>query len=113
MVLFGINLSTTSALPFQLRAACSSEISMMVPNGIVFVVQNRCLVAGTSGGGIGYQNFPGYSLGVEFDTYQNVGAPSNDPAFDHVAILRDGSIDHATNLAGPVQTHPTLANVEE
>jgi len=82
-------------------------------DGIVFVVQNRCLVAGTSGGGIGYQNFPGYSLGVEFDTYQNVGAPSNDPAFDHVAILRDGSIDHATNLAGPVQTHPTLANVED
>ncbi|WP_430404146.1 L-type lectin-domain containing protein [Fluviicola sp.] len=68
-------------------------------DGIVFVVQNKCLVAGTAGGGIGYMNFPGYSLGVEFDTYQNVGPPSNDPVFDHVAILRDGSTDHATNLA--------------
>lgn len=82
-------------------------------DGIVFVIQNKCLVAGTAGGGIGYQNFPGYSLGVEFDTYQNVGAPSNDPVYDHVAILRDGSIDHLTNLAGPVQMDATAANVED
>jgi hypothetical protein len=82
-------------------------------DGIVFVIQNKCLVAGTAGGGIGYQNFPGYSLGVEFDTYQNVGAPSNDPVYDHLAILRDGSIDHLTNLAGPVQMDATLANVED
>lgn len=82
-------------------------------DGIVFVVQNKCLVAGTAGGGIGYQNFPGYSLGVEFDTYQNVGAPSNDPVYDHVAILRDGSINHATNLAGPVQMDPVAANIED
>lgn len=82
-------------------------------DGIVFVIQNKCLVAGTSGGGIGYQNFPGYSLGVEFDTYQNVGAPANDPAYDHMAILQDGSIDHLTNLAGPVQMDATSANVED
>jgi hypothetical protein len=82
-------------------------------DGIVFVVQNKCLVAGTAGGGIGYQNFPGYSLGVEFDTYQNIGAPSNDPVYDHLAILRDGSIDHLTNLAGPVQMDAVAANVED
>lgn len=83
-------------------------------DGIVFVIQNKCLTGGpTSGAGIGYQNFPGYSLGVEFDTYQNVGAPANDPAYDHLAILRDGSSDHATNLAGPVQMDAVSANVED
>ncbi|MNJ86554.1 F5/8 type C domain protein [compost metagenome] len=82
-------------------------------DGIVFVIQNKCLVEGNNGGGIGYQNFPGYSLGVEFDTYQNTGSPWNDPPYDHVAIVQDGNIDHATNLAGPVQMDATLANVED
>ena len=82
-------------------------------DGIVFVIQDKCLVEGNAGGGIGYQNFPGYSLGVEFDTYQNAGAPINDPVFDHLAILQDGSIDHASNLAGPVQMDAASANVED
>jgi hypothetical protein len=82
-------------------------------DGIVFVIQNKCFAVATAGGGLGYQNFPGYSLGVEFDTYQNGGAPVNDPAYDHLAIFRDGSINHTTNLAGPVQMDATLANTED
>lgn len=82
-------------------------------DGIVFVIQNKCLVEGNNGGGIGYQNFPGYSLGVEFDTYENAGVPFNDPPYDHTAILRDGNLDHLSNLAGPVPMNAASANVED
>ncbi len=82
-------------------------------DGIVFVIQDNCIGAGGLGLGIGYGGFPGRSLGVEFDTYQNVGGVVNDPEEDHIAISRDGNVDHLLNLIGPVQMHPSQTNVED
>lgn len=82
-------------------------------DGICFVLQTVGTSAiGQSGGGMGYLNF-GTSLGIEFDTWQN--SEYNDPSFDHIAIHRNGNINHTTsnNLAGPVQMHPFNANTED
>ena len=82
-------------------------------DGMVFVMQEQCLQVGSAGGGMGYENIAGQSIGLEFDTYQNVGSPSNDPVYDHLALHQMGSIDHLINLAGPFQIHATKANVED
>jgi YD repeat-containing protein len=70
-------------------------------DGIVFVLQNTGTSAsaiGAAGYGIGYHGFPGASMAVEFDTYQN----GYDPAQDHVALLKNGHIDqHITLVAAP------------
>jgi len=89
-------------------------------DGIVFVMQNKCLVngAGASGGGIGYGGMAGQSLAVEFDSFQNNGgAPNNnDPAYDHIAIESNGNVNHsnaANTLAGPVQMDPVKTSVKD
>lgn len=82
-------------------------------DGIVFVMQDRCLQVGSAGGGMGYENIAGNSIGVEFDTYQNTGNPSNDPVYDHLALHQMGSINHLNNLAGPFQIHSVKSNVED
>jgi hypothetical protein len=82
-------------------------------DGICFVLQTVGTNAiGTSGGGMGYQNF-GTSLGIEFDTYQN--GDFGDPFEDHIAIESNGDINHNSfgNIAGPVQIDPFDPNVED
>ncbi len=83
-------------------------------DGICFVMHTQGTNAiGASGGGMGYLNF-GTSFAVEFDTYQNSN-PYSDPAFDHIAIQRNGNVNHNTidNLGGPVQMAAFNANTED
>lgn len=82
-------------------------------DGIVFVVQDNCIGEGGLGLGLGYGGFPGNSIGIEFDTYQNVGGLVNDPVADHIALSQNGNIDHNNNLIGPIQMHMNRANVED
>jgi gliding motility-associated-like protein len=82
-------------------------------DGVVFVLQTQGSNAlGLGGQGIGFKGFSP-SLGIEFDTYQN--KDENDPEYDHIAVVRDGIVNHAGgfNLAGPVQTSATNPNVED
>lgn len=81
-------------------------------DGIVFVLQNQCLLDGVDGFGMGYHGLPGQSLGIEFDTYRN-GGVVNDPTYDHIAIHRDGTVNHNINLAGPVKMSATQTNTED
>jgi gliding motility-associated-like protein len=81
-------------------------------DGMVFVLQtagNRAI--GESGGGIGFAGFSP-SLGVEFDTWQNTDY--GDPSYDHMAIFRDGIVDHTSNneLTSEVPIISTRENVE-
>lgn len=71
-------------------------------DGIVFGFQPLNTSIGGLGGGIGFQDIVP-SIGIEFDTWQNNFL--SDPFYDHIAIIRDGDVDHSTanNLAGPVQ----------
>jgi len=82
-------------------------------DGIVFVLQNvgnRAI--GLAGGGLGFDGFSP-SLGIEFDTYQNSNI--GDPAQDHIAIFKNGTVDHygSTALSGHVQAHKTKSNIED
>ncbi len=90
------------------------NIDLNGADGICFVMHTQGTSAiGATGGGMGYLNF-GTSLAVEFDTYQNSN-PYSDPAFDHIAIQRNGNVNHNTidNLGGPVQMAPFNANTED
>jgi len=71
-------------------------------DGIAFVLQPVGTGAGTSGGGLGYEGIVP-SLAMAIDTYNN-GAIHSDIVQDHVAIMSNGEVNHASsdNLAGPV-----------
>ncbi|MCX6183155.1 MAG: gliding motility-associated C-terminal domain-containing protein [Bacteroidetes bacterium] len=81
-------------------------------DGISFTLQQQGTNAGSSGGGLGVFGVTP-SLIVEYDTYENT--PYSDPIFDHIAIDKNGVIDHgsANNLAGPVQASSTNINIED
>lgn len=82
-------------------------------DGIVFCFQQVGVNAlGEDGGGMGFEGFsPG--LGIEIDTYQN--GDYGDLFQDHLAIVRDGIVNHNTgfNLAGPVPADPMNANIAD
>ncbi|MFF2484516.1 S-layer homology domain-containing protein [Paenibacillus sp. NPDC058071] len=75
-------------------------------DGIVFALQTASNEAGASGGGLGYSGVQ-KSIGVEYDTYYNVGIdqgqPRNDPPpvegvtgnrSSHVALVKNGDVNH-------------------
>lgn len=80
-------------------------------DGIVFAFQNLCSNAGGGGGGIGIQGVSP-SIFVEFDTYRN--PEFNDPNNDHIAILRNGQVNHnsGSSLVAPVCALPNCGNIE-
>ena len=63
-----------------------------------------------TGGNIGY-NTLNPSLTIEFDTWQN--SDRNDPTYDHLGLMVDGSGNHNNDLVGPIQISATSANVED
>lgn len=81
-------------------------------DGMVFGFQPVSTSVGTPGGGIGFEGISP-SIGFEFDTYQN--GSLSDPAFDHMALIRNGNLDHfsGNTLAGPVQASANNANIED
>lgn len=90
------------------------NIDLNGADGICFVMHTQGTSAiGATGGGMGYLNF-GTSLAVEFDTYQNSN-PYSDPPFDHIAIQRNGNVNHNSidNIGGPVQMAAFNANTED
>ncbi|HRH65007.1 MAG TPA: PKD domain-containing protein [Bacteroidia bacterium] len=102
-----IDLSVSFDFTFSIFAGCSDAGA----DGLVFTLQRNSLSQmGVGGGGIGYQGIS-TSLGIELDTYQNVWDPVN----DHIAIIRNGGVDHGTpdNLAGPINALPLGADVED
>lgn len=82
-------------------------------DGLVFGLQPVSTTIGVAGGAIGFGGVTP-ALGVEVDTYQNSNI--GDPAADHLAIIRDGILDHNTpagSLAGPIQARVNSANIED
>ena len=103
-----INLNQNHRIEFDLYFGSNNGGA----DGMVFGLQKTNTSIGTSGGGMGMQGVSP-SLGVYFDTYQNIVAPDNhnDPASDHISINRNGDLNHssANNLSGPV----SLTNIED
>ena len=81
-------------------------------DGIAFVLQPISTSIGTAGGGIGYAGISP-SFGVEFDTWQN--GNRNDPSFDHIAIQKNGDLNHAgvNNLFPATGFPPGNINIED
>lgn len=81
-------------------------------DGIVFVFQPHSLSVGNYMGHMAYE-FITNTFAVEIDTYQNI--EHNDPPYDHLAIVREGIVDHQApeNLAGPIQANPSNPNIED
>lgn len=106
---FKISLDESFQAIFSLYLGCKNDSGA---DGIVFGFQPVSTSVGQAGGGLGFQNIAP-SLGIEFDTWQN--GQLGDPANDHIAIARNGDLNHssANNLAGPVQADPADPNVED
>jgi gliding motility-associated-like protein len=105
--------------PLRLTESFSLEFTVNLgadaygADGVVLVLQtvgNRAL--GEAGQGIGFKGFRP-SLGVEFDTYQNLDEA--DPVMDHVALVRDGISNHNLNggFARPVQLSTVSPNAKD
>lgn len=82
-------------------------------DGIVFVIQTVGTGAlGQGGGSIGFEGFSP-ALGIEFDDYQN--SSINDPAYDHIALVKNGSVVHpsGTSVYSPVSALSNKGNIED
>lgn len=67
-------------------------------DGMTFCIQQASNTAGSSGGGLGYQNMPGKSIAIEYDTYNNGEINNN-----HIALDINGALHGSTNVvASPV-----------
>jgi len=76
--------------------------SKMIPgsraDGMTFCIQQASNTAGSAGGGLGYQNMPGKSIAIEYDTYNNGELNNN-----HIALDINGVLHGSTNVvASPV-----------
>ena len=93
-----LDLSQSFDLTLSIFLGCRTDGA----DGIVFGLQPLSTSAGSTGQGIGLGGVKP-SIGVEFDTFQN--GDFGDPPYDHVAIVRDGDMNHfhtKNTLAGPV-----------
>jgi gliding motility-associated-like protein len=105
-----IDLSRSFDLVMELFLGCADAEGA---DGIVFGLQPVSTTVGLAGGGIGFGGVAP-SFGIEIDTYQNTIL--SDPPFDHLAMIRNGELDHtstANTLAGPVQANINQANIED
>ncbi|GJG87018.1 hypothetical protein tb265_21990 [Gemmatimonadetes bacterium T265] len=76
---------------FRYQMTNGGGIGIGGADGLALVIQSASATAtGSNGGGIGY---PGLTkaLAIELDTWQNSGAPYNDPNGNHVAIQSCGT----------------------
>ncbi|WP_054695946.1 lectin-like domain-containing protein [Geotalea toluenoxydans] len=74
-------------------------------DGFVFALQTVSSKAGATGGNLGFGGIKP-SFGVEFDTFKNDG--NNDPDNNHVAIVTNGSVQHAA--FAPVTPSVTMSD---
>ena len=104
-----IDLRKSFDFKFNVFLGCEDALGA---DGIAFVLQPVSTSIGATGGGLGVDGISP-SIAVAIDTWQNTY--NNDPSYDHIAIHRNGNINHNVpdNLAGPVVTTPGNDNIED
>lgn len=98
-----ISLAAPFEMELDLFLGCKNEDGA---DGMVFVFHPHARRTGYRGEGMGFAGLVP-SLGIEIDTWQNFHLM--DPSYDHLAVLRDGVIQHDYSLAGPVR----ISNLED
>ncbi len=87
-------------------------------DGMCFIIQNQFTnsyplnIANAGGGRLGYLAFPGNSVMIEFDCWDNDEPYAQDPSGDHIAMFKNGFMNHndAANRLAP-QAPQTAINV--
>ena len=104
-----IDLTKSFDYKFNVYLGCADGLGA---DGIAFVLQPVSTSIGATGGGMGLDGISP-SIAVAIDTWQNT--INNDPSYDHIAIHRNGNINHAVadNLAGPVTALTDNVNIED
>jgi gliding motility-associated-like protein len=104
-----INLEESFDFKFTIFLGCHDNDGA---DGIAFVLQPVSTSIGSEGGGLGYDGVSP-SIGVLVDTWQNF--EDNDPPEDHIAIHKNGLIDHSTmtDVTSPVPASPYTSNIED
>ncbi|MFK8010142.1 MAG: OmpA family protein [Saprospiraceae bacterium] len=100
-----INLNDPFEMEIDLKFGCEDRGA----DGIVFIFHDR-LRTGEEGGGMGFGKLKP-SLGVEMDTYQNYDF--DDPEFDHISLVKNGSLNHNNGMLKPVSILPNRKNIED
>lgn len=98
-----INLEASFSMDLELMFGCEDAAGA---DGLVFVFLPNAQQLGYAGEGMGFAGLVP-SLGIEVDTWENEHL--GDPAEDHVALLVNGTVNHAYNLVGPVK----IKNLED
>lgn len=98
-----LDLTQAFSVELQIRAGCEDEAGA---DGMVFVFSASPNQTGFVGEGIGFSGLRP-SVGIEIDTWVNYHL--GDPLEDHLAIMLNGRVGHAADLAGPV----TIPNIED
>lgn len=98
-----LNLTQAFSVELQIRAGCDDESGA---DGMVFVFSANPNQTGYVGEGIGFSGLRP-SVGIEIDTWVNYHL--GDPLEDHLAIMLNGRVGHANDLAGPV----AIPNIED
>jgi gliding motility-associated-like protein len=104
-----INLNEPFDFKFNIYLGCADGDGA---DGIAFVLQPISTSIGAQGGGLGYDGV-NPSIGVLVDTWQNY--EDNDPVYDHIAIHKNGIIDHSptTDVAEPMPALGSGGNIED
>ena len=104
-----ISLDSSFNYYFNVFLGCNSSNGA---DGIAFVLQPIGTNLGATGGGLGYQGIAP-SVDIQIDTWQNFD--NVDPAFDHVAIEKNGNVVHfdTNELAAPVPALVTSSNIKD
>jgi gliding motility-associated-like protein len=102
-----INLTDAFDFSFNIYLGCTDAEGA---DGIVFIMQPISTSVGAAGEGMGFEGVQP-SIGITLDTWQN--ANRNDPAFDHISIQKNGTVNHGNDLAGPVAASPVSDNIED
>jgi gliding motility-associated-like protein len=105
-----INLNEPQDIQVTFNLGCKDALGA---DGMVFVMRGISTpLIGGLGGSLAYGGLVP-SLGVELDTWENIN--SNDSAFDHMSLTRDGGVDHfgPNSLLPPVRILPGQNNAED
>lgn len=104
-----ISLNEPFDFKFNLFLGCADADGA---DGIAFVLQPISTSIGSTGGGIGFEGVSP-SIGILVDTWQNF--EDNDPVADHIAIHKNGIIDHSplTDVAQPMGALASGLNIED